>query len=140
MSAKDLFTLGNTLNTDGWGPTVDGVELKAHPWTLARDGVVAPSVPVIAGSVKEDGGVISAKPTTTAAEFMRALSLPSGRFGAGSGFNASMIQRIYELYTAPPMEEGPNSSYSPYYWAGKYVLRDAEMLCPARRTAQVSGL
>jgi carboxylesterase type B len=136
ISAPELFKLGHTLNVDGWGPTVDGIELTSHPWQLARDGCVAPSVPVIAGSVKEDGGVISAKPTANSTDFMNALLQPSGRFGQGSGFNVSLIQRIYELYTASPMEQGPNTSYSPYYWAGKYILRDAEMLCPARRTAQ----
>ena len=38
LATDVLFNLGQQQAADGYGPTVDGVELTKHPWQLARDG------------------------------------------------------------------------------------------------------
>ncbi len=85
---------------------------------------------VIAGSVAEDGdGYVS--PNGTATEFstwVRSLFARS---------NATVADRVIGAYTAEPPPDGPDRTYSPYYWLGKHLLADAEMFCPARRAARL---
>ena len=40
-----------------WAPVVDGVELKAKPQALLAEGRVAPGVPMLLGSNKDEGSL-----------------------------------------------------------------------------------
>lgn len=125
--ATELLSL--TPATASFGPVVDGVELTDEPWTLLAEGKVSPGVPVIAGSVSEDGGGFVSS-AATEAEFRSWLL--SDDMMAG---NKTLVDRIVELY-APEAERGAGDAYSKWWWAAKHVLADSEMACPARRTAR----
>ena len=55
-------------------------------------------------------------------------------------FNDTQLRQLKKLYGAPFAGQHipiyPGHSYSPWYWAVKHLLRDAEMYCPARRAAR----
>jgi len=125
VSAATLLSIAGTVG-DSWGPTIDGVELAAEPWVLAQQGSYAPDIQVMAGSVAEDstyGDFPSFK-----ADFAPWLQ--------GLGLNTSVSNQLAEIYVGSPPPSGPDPSESTVWWAAKHLLADAEMACPARRTAR----
>jgi len=117
----------------GYGPTIDGVELKDAPWNLAAQGKLAPGVPVIAGEAAEDGD--QSLPQEADAEVLKKwIDQTMTSYGA----NVSTIRLLNELYLAPlpPNTSRPDEGYSDYYWTAKHFLADCQMLCPARRIAR----
>lgn len=45
-----------------WSPVIDGVELPAHPRQLMKQGKIAPNVPVILGSTRDEGTILLGVP------------------------------------------------------------------------------
>lgn len=121
------------VGVDGWGPTVDGVELLKEPWLLAIEGHLAPGVDaVIAGNTAEDGG-------GTVPRWGKKVDFDAWVSQDIFPNNASLAKQVEILYPTVPDLGRPQQGLSRYYWAQKHFLRDAEMACPARRTSFAFG-
>eukprot|EP00040_Diaphanoeca_grandis_P024881 m.137365 g.137365 ORF g.137365 m.137365 type:complete len:562 (-) comp29917_c0_seq2:523-2208(-) len=112
----------------GWGPVVDGTELAKPPWELARLGHIDPSLKaIIASNTAEDGGSVL-YPDATEQDFLDWVERDVFA-------NKTLVKMIRELYPTVADAHRPQDGCSKWYWAAKHLLRDAEMACPARRTA-----
>ena len=131
LDADTLFAAGGNFQ-----PAMDGVDLTAQVEALWSRGVLAPGVPVLVGSVREDLGAgwmfprLSCKPEKCAqADFEAAAkqlkqtthpTLDVARMTAAYGANEVKL---------------PGGEYTKWYWAGLHAGSDAAMVCPARHTA-----
>lgn len=101
-------------------PAVDGVELSNHPMALAAAGAFPRKVPVIVGTMENEGGEFNGYPSDISfAGFQYAVALQYGNIAA------PYITQAY------PMTEYP----SPYD-AISAVIADATFVCPSRLTAR----
>jgi para-nitrobenzyl esterase len=123
MRAANATTLMNAQHdiTSGqltWSPTEDGVEVLADPRTLLAAGKVA-SVPVMLGINHDEGTLFNSAPDgLNASDYVAALA-------------AELGESLAEIVAA---EYPPTYAESPW-WSISTVLRDSQMLCPARTTA-----
>lgn len=117
---------------NGWGPTIDGAELPERPWVLAAAGKVAPGVDaLIAGNTAEDGGGgIAQWAERDAFQDWVASSV----FRSNKSL-AHEVERLYPTWSEVDRLRDGMEGCTRWYWAQKHLLRDAEMACPARRTA-----
>lgn len=132
--APALELLKASMAVNNWEPVVDGVDLVMPGSVLAMGGKLAP-VPVLAGSVSEDGmgdGIPQppCDPTNcTEADF-------SSWAASAWGFDKEQIKTFAKAYRH---EEGTASwrywKYSRWYWLMEHAGADQWSGCPARRTA-----
>jgi len=125
ITAEALLQISSDLND--WGPTVDGVEINDDPWRLVRQGAVAPDVEVLAGSVSEDA---------TYGNYPSSVEEFPSWIETNLGLNTTISKQLARIYVGHNPPPGPDTSEPPAYWAGMHLLADAEMACPARRTAR----
>ena len=106
-----------------WAPSIDGVELSAHPWDLLRQGQVN-QVPILIGSTQEDGELLTNVAKNLSNKDFQAL------FQAK--YQASQAQaKLYSLESlesrAPEGSKGPSEGW----WSALRFLTDRHWYCPA---------
>jgi para-nitrobenzyl esterase len=117
LPAATVMSLGSTVGTTGLGPVVDGVEVTRDPRAAAAAGALAPGVPVLTGTNRDEGGF--GAPNMTVAEFNASVLAAYGPVDGAA---------LLALYS-------PADFPSP----GAAWLRlngDASMTCPNRDTAR----
>jgi para-nitrobenzyl esterase len=134
-------------------PGVDGVDLTEQVSARWQAGTIAPGVPLIVGSVREDLGVSCAElghgdsctergamvcsgvpgATCTKDDFSRFATELAELFRqeAGAVVNTSELVRVYD--TAEVALAGGN--LSKWYWAARHAGSDAKEICAARHAA-----
>ena len=126
-----------------WWPSVDGVELTRPGALLARDGHLAPGVPVLVGSVAEDidpfgvnceGAACAASDLGRFAAGNVAPTVTRGPNGAAFGWNASDTAAFVRLYTGEPVR--PGGDYTSSFWAERHAGADFWGGAAARRAAR----
>eukprot|EP00931_Biecheleriopsis_adriatica_P110805 TRINITY_DN85136_c0_g1_i1.p1 TRINITY_DN85136_c0_g1~~TRINITY_DN85136_c0_g1_i1.p1 ORF type:complete len:559 (-),score=58.07 TRINITY_DN85136_c0_g1_i1:11-1687(-) len=137
QAALDTIDVGRCCShTEGhafipWAPTVDGVELDAHPWQLLRDGKVN-KVPVLHGTNTDEGAMFTSllKNATKAEYVERFVAWYGPLMGKSSASRAAL-----DIYING--EEHPNASgVAEAWWAAERSLTDQMFACPARDTSQ----
>ena len=142
LDADALLNASSGRSCEGcaFQPAVDGVDLTAQVTTLFEQGAIAPGVPLLVGSVREDLGftVPGAKCTgaggkddCTEQDFAAFAVATAQQFGT----NATALEEIY----ADSEVALPGGNCTKWYWAAKHAGSDATMICPARRTARWMG-
>ena len=121
---------------EDFGPTVGGAELPAPPSHLAAAGALAPGVPIVAGSTEEDG-----TPHLPAAASASDFDAWVGaEFGVSSlNYTTARQALLKTLYDPAAERRRPDGAHSAAYWSQIHLLADAEMACPAIRTARWRG-
>jgi para-nitrobenzyl esterase len=131
-------------------PTQDGVDLSQPVGALYRQGRIAPDVPVLLGSTREDlrflfapmpcgpnfGGPVS---LCTEADFhafvtaakMNVTLLGNHRY---QNIDVDTMVALYQDQVALP--GGKGSNLTKWNWAAWHFDSDASMICPTRRTAR----
>lgn len=112
-----------------FSPTVDGVELSAEAWELARAGVRAP-VPLILGSNRDE----------MSATYFRTAPLDLNQTGlvalvpSLAPIDPAQVEQLLSLY---PIEEFQTTECcTPQYWQAIRIASDWSMTCPSRRAAR----
>ena len=117
-----------------WGPVLDGVEQSQTTLELGLKGNLAPGVPIIGGSVRDDlGGGIKCTGKAAPLDCVRSDLYNSYK---DYFFNSSDAERLVGVYSdelPPPINPG---NATPWYWAGVHAGGDAVMGCPSRRAAR----
>ena len=122
---------------EDFGPTVGGAELPAPPSHLAAAGALAPGVPIVAGSTEEDG-TPHLPAAATASDFDAWVG---AEFGASSlNYTTARQALLKTLYDPAAERRRPDGAHSAAYWSQIHLLADAEMACPAIRTARWRGV
>eukprot|EP00931_Biecheleriopsis_adriatica_P025806 TRINITY_DN1576_c0_g1_i1.p1 TRINITY_DN1576_c0_g1~~TRINITY_DN1576_c0_g1_i1.p1 ORF type:complete len:538 (-),score=63.33 TRINITY_DN1576_c0_g1_i1:53-1666(-) len=129
LPAANLSAVGKAvLPVDGtycgpslrWSPTVDGVELSAHPWDLLQQGRLN-KVPVLHGTNRGDGAMFTTLPHNASASQANACFLKY--FGRLMGkTNATEISAMY-------LQD--SSSSPPGFEALESAIGDSQFSCPA---------
>lgn len=118
-----------------WSPVVDGVELTALTVDLASAGKIAPHVPVLLGSNRDEGsalfGDLPVDANATVLKQVLTNLFASDPHTAGSAFVDSLLKDIY-----PPSRFAAHDHASAEWWAGIRSFGDLAMSCAARRTAR----
>merc|ERR1719253_573267 len=109
-----------------WSPTIDGVELKEHPWQLARKGKLN-KVPILHGTNLDEGaGFEQLAPTVSSADYMKVFV---SWYGPTMGNdNASRVAQSYldkEVHPSLP-------SVTKSWWAAERSDTDQSFSCSAR--------
>lgn len=107
-----------------WAPVVDGVELKAHPATLARQGQHA-NVPFLLGTNRDEGASFMGGRTprkATAADLQKYLT-------QDLQLNQTVAGAALKLYN--PDSFNDTDCCSRYFWAATQMLGDLTMTCAA---------
>jgi len=118
-------------------PAVDGVDLTDQVAALFERGALAPGVPLLVGSVREDIGFTLPSITCTGGgegncsegDFAAFAATAAKEFGPA--FNSTRLQEIY----AAAEVALPGGNNTKWFWAGVHAGADATMICPARHTA-----
>ena len=128
-----------------WAPTVDGVELPAHPFALATKpephGVTRAAVPILLGTnLDEDASFVG---QSEGPLYWNMTQSDFAKFAKGLyNFTASQINELASLYppssfprTEPSADQPYQLPYSPSWWGSIRAASDQDMGCPARRGA-----
>lgn len=112
-------------------PVIDGVDLVEAPWALAAAGKHA-HVPVIAGSVRDEGASFIGKAVPLMATLTQFQAFVTQVWGA------AVVPNVTALYPAAnyPVPHGWEGKLSSTYIAATHAFGDWMMSCPARRTAR----
>jgi len=117
-----------------WNPTVDGGELRSHPWQRLAAGAVA-DVPVMHGSNRDEGSMFYNMPKTLDEAGLLAYW---GNFHVYTAEQLAYLQDMYVRGKEYPVVEVPEGQPQPtvYWWAGMRWLGDLGFSCPTRYTSQ----
>eukprot|EP00938_MAST-03A_sp_MAST-3A-sp1_P003622 g3622.t1 len=140
LDAKSVLDFSQGLTYE---PCVDGVDLQKQIVTLLHNDAVAPDVPVLIGSTREDldfvltssvGYIQCDDPSLcNRQDFVNyAESIKAKMF---SSLNVSKLVDIYEQVEV----ELPGGNNSKWWWAARHAAADVSMICPARATARWLG-
>ena len=138
LAKLDPDALFKASNGVDFQPAVDGVDLDDQIVTLFQQGALAPDVPLLVGSVREDLGFMLDNMKCTGqgqgdcseADFAAFATETAKEYGT-SVFDAAKFQEIYAKHEV----KLPGGNFTKWFWAGKHAGSDASMICPARRTA-----
>merc|ERR1712232_185219 len=124
LSAEALLKLDNST----WAPVVDGVDLVDAGTKLAKQGRLAP-VPVIVGSVMEDGGeTLSCDPWACAeSNFVMEAKLQ---------WDLSEYEAVNLAHLYADEQSRPGGNFSKWYWAYKHASVDQHATCRSRQSAR----
>jgi len=115
---------------------VDGVDLHDQIRTLTRTGKVAPGVPLLLGSVREDLALLDVdyrpqcEPWACAERDFVAWAHTIKK----AAVPRLDIPKFADIYSRNEVAL-PGGNYSKWYWAQHHADADCSMICPARRTA-----
>jgi len=115
----------------GWGPTIDGIEVRYHPMVALRSGEVHKDVPIIIGGTIEDT-TVDIGDFATDADFFEFVELPKQNQGLGLSKRAAAVAA--RLYLEEATEDLGRSRA---YWAARRAKADTTMNCPARNVARL---
>lgn len=115
-----------------WAPVVDGVEMTATPQALLEQGHVAPGVPMLLGSNRDEGSLFREQTDYLADEEMF-----DGWLNATLGETLASDVRSQKLYTPETASDGLYKGGNGSVWSTLQsdVLGDLALHCPARRAA-----
>eukprot|EP00435_Cladocopium_sp_Y103_P034273 s2511_g8.t2 len=114
-----------------WSPSIDGVELSAHPWDLLKQGK-GNQVPILIGITQDDGNILL--------DVAQNLSNKDFQLLFQTKYQSSQAQA--ELYSLESHESpaGPNGP-SEGWWSALRAVTDKNYFCPAHfsRRSLVTG-
>jgi para-nitrobenzyl esterase len=109
-----------------FSPTIDGVNLPAAPWILAKQGKIA-AVPVLVGTNHDEATFF-----LSADKSIRDLTLANLTTVLISQYGANVTEVLLKLYPVPSPE------FPLPYWALIAMYTDSSMACPARQAARAA--
>lgn len=111
-------------STEGFAPTVDGVEFAAPIDELVLAGNFT-HVPILLGINRDEASLFTdgLDPMATPPQYMTWLNIFFGAF-------SSDVSKLY-----PSSAQGNRDGYSVNWWNGMNALTDSDFLCPHLRTA-----
>merc|ERR1712086_80761 len=113
-----------------WAPVVDGVELMDHPWKLVEDGKVAPDVPILHGTNRDEGSMFIGE-TDYQLTVEDAKRYMTAQYGPITG------ETILEAYTSNYSLACPDpTKYSTAYCGVVRSFGDYLFSCPARHATK----
>lgn len=110
-----------------WAPTVDGVELRAHPYNLATEGQVH-KVPMVIGTNADDGATFAYNRSASTKSFKATFAR---QFGALMGPRATSERAA--AYLEEPHPSLPNRTTG--WWAEDREVTDQDFGCPTHWAA-----
>jgi para-nitrobenzyl esterase len=112
---------GNALH---FAPTIDGFNLPAAPWDLAKQGKIA-AVPQLVGTNHDEATFFLSSDKS-----LRALTLSNLTSMLTSLYGANVTDTLLKLY--------PQDDFPLPYWALVAIYTDSSMACPARQAARAA--
>jgi para-nitrobenzyl esterase len=109
-----------------FAPTVDGFNLPAAPWDLAKQGKIA-AVPQLVGTNHDEATFFLSSDKS-----LRALTLSNLTSMLTSLYGANVTSTLLKLYPVP------SSDFPLPYWALVSIYTDSSMACPARQAARAA--
>jgi para-nitrobenzyl esterase len=109
-----------------FAPTIDGFNLPASPWDLAKQGRIA-AVPVLVGTNHDEATFFLSSDKS-----IRALTLANLTSMLTSLYGPSITDALLKLYPVP------SSEFPLPYWALVAIYTDSSMACPARQAARAT--
>jgi carboxylesterase type B len=109
-----------------FAPTIDGYNLPAAPWDLAKQGRIA-AVPVLVGTNHDEATFFLSSDKS-----VRALTLANLTSMLTSIYGSNTTDALLKLYPVP------SSEFPLPYWALVAIYTDSSMACPARQTARAA--
>ncbi len=117
------FKRGSALH---FAPTIDGFNLPAAPWDLAKQGRIA-AVPQLVGTNHDEATFF-----LSADKSLRAMTLSNLTSMLTSLYGENITDSLLKLYPVPSPE------YPLPYWALVAIYTDSSMACPARQAARAA--
>ena len=109
-----------------FAPTIDGFNLPAAPWVLAKQGKIA-AVPILVGTNHDEATFF-----LSADKSIRDLTLANLSSVLISQYGPNVTNTLLKLYPVP------SSEFPIPYWALVAIYTDSSMACPARQAARAA--
>lgn len=109
-----------------FAPTIDGFNLPAAPWELAKQGRIA-AVPQLVGTNHDEATFFLSSDKS-----LRSLTLADFTSKLTTLYGKNVTDSLLKLYPVP------SSDYPLPYWALVAIYTDSSMACPARQAARAA--
>jgi len=114
-----------------WAPTVDGVELHAHPWQLLKEGKLN-KVPVLHGTNRDEGAGFEPLPQNVSVhEFVKSFK---SWYGPIMGQHNASEEAVNVYLKLEQHQDVPNVTGD--WWSAERSEGDQAFACPARVTSR----